>query len=602
MIGLGVKRVSDTVRLVSTVPPPLPGTGTRWVVALTRRLVSQRQARAVQRKVRSDQLSGHIVVYGLSRVGRRTVEELLRLGETVVAAERGDRYDSVVAEVGIPVIRCDLRHEPGMLDVALGTAKALVLCADDDLGNLQVALAAPRVNPGIRLVVRMFRLELGQRIEQEIPGLVTVSNSRLVAPAFVGAALRDDWRQRVTVRDREIVLDVAAAGEPTGLTLPGPDAIPITLEPAPPRRTVPRRRGWWAGVPGRVVRDLFLDHRLQIVIALVALLVAVSTVVFRLSTSLGWFQALYAAVSEIATTGLDPRIDAASGPVRAYAVLLLFAAAGLLAAVYALFTDTLVSVRLSQALGGVPRRLRDHVIVCGLGAVGLRIAERLSTGGLPVAAVELRDDVALLLSARRQGIAAVIGDARFPTTLREVQVERARAVVLATRDDLTNLEAALMLRREFPHVRVVLRMYSPELAERAERLVPEAVVLSTAALAAPSFATAALGPEVVGTLEHEHRLYVVVEADIDPGTTADGSAVGTLELGERIRVLGVAAGDDVSWRPPRDHPTTAGDTVIAVTAPGGLGDLLSLVRSGPPISEVLTDSVDVSDDGFTAES
>jgi TrkA-N domain len=335
------------------VPPATTPTsgGAGWVVALTRRLVSQRQALAVQRSVPSDQLSGHVVVYGLTRVGRRAVEELLRLGETVVAAERGDRYDSVVEEVGIRVVRCDLRHEAGMGDVALHTAKALVLCADDDLGNLQVVLAASRVNPTIRLVVRMFRLELGRRIEQEMPNLVTLSNARLSAPAFVGAALRHDWRQRIAVRDREVVLDLASP-EPDGLTLPGPSAAPITLHPVP--AAAPIRRRWWTGVPSRVLRDLALDRRLQIVVGLIALLVAASTVVFRLGTSLGWFQSLYAAVTEIATTGLDPSIGAASGPVRAYAVVLLFTAAALLAAVYALFTDALVSVRLSRALGAVP--------------------------------------------------------------------------------------------------------------------------------------------------------------------------------------------------------------------------------------------------------
>jgi Trk K+ transport system NAD-binding subunit len=565
---------------------------------MTRRLVSQRQARAVQRKVRSDQLSGHVVVYGLSRVGRRAVEELLRLGETVVAAERSDRYDSVVAEVGIPVIRCDLRQERGMLDVALPTAKALVLCADDDMGNLQVALAAPRVNPGIRLVVRMFRLELGRRIEQEMPGLVTLSNSRLSAPAFVGAALRHDWRQRVAVRDREVVLDLATH-EPDGLTLPGPGNVPITLQPAPPAAAT-RSRRWWTGVPSRVLRDLVLDRRLQVVVGLIAVLVVTSTVVFRLTRRLGWVESLYAAVAEIATTGLDPSIATASGPVRAYAVVLLFAAALLFAAVYALFTDALVSVRLSSALGGVPRRLRDHVIVCGLGAVGLRIAERLSASGVPVAAVELRDDGPLILSARRQGIAAVIGDARFPSTLREVHCDRAQAVVLATRDDLTNLEAALMLRRDYPHVRIVLRMYSPELADRAQRLVPEAAVLSTAALAAPSFAAAALGPEVVGTLEHENRLYVVVEATIDAGTPADGGTVSAIEAGGRIRVLGLVTDAATRWRPKRDERTVAGDTVIAVTAPDGLRDLLGLVRGGPPVTE-LADVVDADSAGLATE-
>jgi Trk K+ transport system NAD-binding subunit len=564
--------------------PPGSGPGSRWVVAVNRRLVSQRQARAVQRKVRSDQLAGHIVVYGLTRVGRRAVEELLRLGETVVAAERGDRYDSVVTDVGIPVVRCDLRTERGMLDVALPTAKALLLCADDDLGNLQVALAAPRLNPGLRMVVRMFRLELGRRIEQEIPGLVTVSNSRLVAPAFVGAALRDDWRQRLAVRDRELVLDLANTAR-DGLTLPG-TGTPITLAPAPPPVPV-KRHGGWAGVAGRVLRELISDRRLRVVTALIAVLVAVSTLVFQAFTPLGWFGALYAAMTEVATTGLDPSISGASGAVRAYAVVLLFAAALLLAAVYALFTDTLVSVRISRALGGVPRRMRDHVIVCGLGAVGLRIAERLAAGGLPVAAVELSEDGTLLLSARRQGIAAVVGDARFPSTLREVHCDRAKAVVLATRDDLTNLEAALMLRREFPHVRIVMRMYSAELADRAQRLVPEAAVLSTAALAAPAFAANALGPDVVGTLECDNRLFVVVEAPVDADTTADGCTVAALERGGLIRVLGIADGDAVRWQPAADAHTRAGDVVIAVTAPGGLSDLLTLVRGGPPVTDML---------------
>jgi voltage-gated potassium channel len=203
-----------------------------------------------------------------------------------------------------------------------------------------------------------------------------------------------------------------------------------------------------------------------------------------------------------------------------------------------------------------------------------------------VAAVELCDDGPLILSARRQGIAAVIGDARFPTTLREVHGHRAQAVVLATRDDLANLEAALMVRREFPTARLVLRMYSPELADRAQRLVPGATVLSTAALAAPSFAAVALGPEVVGTFEHDNELYVVVEAPVDPGTSADGASVAVLEAGGGIRVLGVASGDWVRWEPAAATRTAAGDTVIAVTAPGGLPDLLSLVRGGPPVTEL----------------
>jgi Trk K+ transport system NAD-binding subunit len=568
------------VTTVSSTTDPEAATGQRWVVALTRRLASARQVRAVQRKVRTEQLAGHVVVYGLSQVGRRAVDELLRLGQTVVAVERPDRYESAGAtDPGIAVVRRDLRQRGSQQALALESARALILTADDDMGNLQIALAAARRYPSLRIVVRMFRMELGRHIRRELPNVLTMSNSRLAAPRFVGAALRDDWEQHVQVRDRELVLDPGA--EQDGFTLPG-STVRVALRPVPERRQRTRRSPQWADAAGRVVRDLVADRRLHVVVALIALLVVASTLVFRLGTRLDWFSALYAAVTEIATTGLDPQIAGSSGPVKAYAIGLLFAAAALLAAVYALFTDSLVSVRLSSALGRVPRRMRGHVVVCGLGAVGLRIAERVLATGLPAAGVQLGEDP-LLLSARRQGIAIVLGDARFPSTLREAQAHRARAVVLATRDDLTNLEAGLMVRREFPQARVVVRMYDQQLARQARELLPDGVVLSTADLAGPAFAAAALGPRVRGTVEHGDAMYVISEATVQAGTPADGTTVAALETEDRIRVLGIEHDRRVQWHPPPGADVLAGDTVIAVTAPGGLDDLLHASRGGSAV-------------------
>jgi hypothetical protein len=51
----------------------------------------------------------------------------------------------------------------------------------------------------------------------------------------------------------------------------------------------------------------------------------------------------------------------------------------------ALLTDAMVSTRIAHALGGVPRRLRDHAIVCGLGTVGFRIASELQDESIPAA-------------------------------------------------------------------------------------------------------------------------------------------------------------------------------------------------------------------------
>jgi len=570
--------VADRVGRVPPMTGPQVDGEQRWVVAATRRLANARQVRAVQRKVRSDHLSGHVVVYGMSQVGRLAVDELVRLGQTVVAVERPDRQSSAAAEKGLAVIRCDLRQPSGMSAVGLSGAKALILTADDDLGNLQVALDAASQYPELRVVVRMFRLELGRHIQRALPNILTLSNSRLAAPRFVGAALRDDWQQRVPVRDHEVVLEPGGTGL-DGLPLPGAeDDSAIALRSAP-RASPVKPPPAWADAASRVLRDLAADRRLHAVLALIAVLVAISTAVFRAGTSLSWFAAFYAAVTEVATTGLEPKIAISPGPVRAYAVVLLFAAAVLLAAVYALFTDALVSVRLSAVLGRVPRRIRDHVVVCGMGAVGLRVAERVRHAGMKVVAVQLTEDP-LLLSARRQGIPIVIGDARFPTTLQEAQAQRARAVIVVTRDDLTNLETGLMLRREFPNARVVVRMYDQQLAQQARALTPDMTVLSTAALAGPAFAAAALGPRVRGTLEHADRLYAVAEVTVQPGTAADGGTVGLVEADGRLRVLGIERDTVVRWQPTANTGVAAGDTVIALAAPGGLDDLVRLARTG----------------------
>src|SRR5215475_12634778 len=97
------RTVTDMVGRVPPMTGPQVDGEQRWVVAATRRLANARQVRAVQRKVRSDHLSGHVVVYGMSQVGRLAVEELVRLGQTVVAVERPDRQNAAAVEKGIAV-------------------------------------------------------------------------------------------------------------------------------------------------------------------------------------------------------------------------------------------------------------------------------------------------------------------------------------------------------------------------------------------------------------------------------------------------------------------------------------------------------------------
>src|SRR5688572_17547504 len=99
-------------------------------------------------------------------------------------------------------------------------------------------------------------------------------------------------------------------------------------------------------------------------------------------------------------------------------------------------------------------RMLDHVIVIGLGHVGYRVVESLLKLGQPVVAIERKED-SFLESVRAMKVPVFFGDARRDELLVEAGIERARAIVCATDDDLANLEVALDAKRMNADVRVV---------------------------------------------------------------------------------------------------------------------------------------------------
>ncbi len=146
----------------------------------------------------------------------------------------------------------------------------------------------------------------------------------------------------------------------------------------------------------------------------------------------------------------------------------------------------------------VPRRLiqdRNHLIVCGDDALAYRVVEELTTN--------YGERVTVLLSARSHGHGPRI--ARLPgvrvierpeldgSAFADAGAQSARAIALMGRDDLTNFHAALRAQDVSPGLRLVMRIFNTGLGERMRSFFPDCAVLSSSAMAAPSFVAAALG-------------------------------------------------------------------------------------------------------------
>ncbi|MEM7170427.1 MAG: cation:proton antiporter [Pseudomonadota bacterium] len=122
--------------------------------------------------------------------------------------------------------------------------------------------------------------------------------------------------------------------------------------------------------------------------------------------------------------------------------------------------------------------LRDHVIIAGFGRVGNAVAQSLSDAGASYVALDL--DPHRVAQARKSNQPIYYGDATRPDVLAAVNLDKARALVVAMDSPKAALQTVAMVRYIFPDIQVYARAkneaHARELEEAgAYQVVPELV-------------------------------------------------------------------------------------------------------------------------------
>jgi Trk K+ transport system NAD-binding subunit len=538
------------------------------------------------------------IVAGSDSLAVRLASELIALGEgvVVIAREIQPRFRVLLEREGVRVLEGDARDVADLRDAGLDEATALAIVEEDDVGNLHAALAAYSVRAEVPLVVRIFNQHLGARLEELFPHARILSASAIAAPAFLAAALRT--AQRIMIADRSFevrplrddddlpgALAVAAFDADAGTATLFPPPAPGVLALVPDvsrededdadagafetaaegvRQAASLASSFFtrAAAIGRLV-----DRRLVAVLALVALLIVAAASVWSASTHYNLIDSAYFAVTTVSTTGygdITPLHDSDALKFGVMALMLIGALA--VAVVYALVTDAIVGVRLARSLGERPRPRRDHVVVLGLGRIGLRVIEGLVARRIPCVAVERNEDAPGVHAARRLRVPVMLTDATRAGVLDALYLDRARCVMVVTNDDAANLEAALNARALRPDLRVVLRLFDHDLAQRVESAFSFHVSRSVSSLAAPAFTAALSGRRALATIPIGAQAVTVAELSAPAGRT-----VAELERAAKGEARVIALGR--RWSPEPDHVVSADEPVVAVGSPQGLAAL-----------------------------
>lgn len=328
-----------------------------------------------------------------------------------------------------------------------------------------------------------------------------------------------------------------------------------------------------------VARSVFHSDRALVltVVALLAL-VLVATLVLRFgyhsrtNAHLSALDAVYFAIETMATAGFgDFSFAHQSAGFEIFGIGLIVVGLALVTTSFALITNLLVTRRLEQELGSrqVPG-MSGHVVVVGLGSVGLRTVEILRHEGRRVVVVDRDPANRYLGQVRALGVPVVLADATQRQTLVAANVARARAVAVVTSDDFANIEAGLAV-RNFADVPMVLRVFDRQLEETLEDHFGFKAVRSTAALAAPWFVGAALGLRVLGTFYVDRLPLLVATFTVAAGGGLEGLSM--LEL-TGLRVVALDRGGTVA-EPRRGSRFSAGDQAYVI---GPYEELLELLR------------------------
>ncbi|HWA84452.1 MAG TPA: NAD-binding protein, partial [Fimbriimonadaceae bacterium] len=135
----------------------------------------------------------HVIVVGLGTVGYRTAIALSEMGAEVAVADlQTDPGLRKLLPPEIAFISGDGRDSDTLELAGISTAQAVVSMTGDDAQNLSIGLTAGSLNPGCRVVVRLFDADLAEKIETSMGISRAMSASRISAPTFVSAALCDD--------------------------------------------------------------------------------------------------------------------------------------------------------------------------------------------------------------------------------------------------------------------------------------------------------------------------------------------------------------------------------------------------------------------------
>jgi Trk K+ transport system NAD-binding subunit len=514
-----------------------------------------------------------------------------------------------------PQVTAETVREAGLTD-----AYAVALMDQNDVGNLHLALKIREMSHYLgdeslpRLVIRMYNSGLRDNIQKLLgdgeDGVYVESDADMVADTYALAALQqlppgdiDVWGRRLYLsrrRDERAEAQwTVAGGNQAGIELIPEDESEALryLCLAPNRRPARIRPALTAAAravkeSASTVRGMLNKSLVSLALALFVILVAGFIVLLQNTSGAeanlpkGKGDVFYL-LALLAGGGIDPDMSG-SGLLKATHAVVVLTGSLLIPFATGAIVQAVVDRRYALSEGRRTRRVRDHVIVVGLGNMGTRVVEKLRDQKIPVVAIEKNRDAMGVRAARAKGAQVLLGDASSQEILKEADIGHCRSLVTMAKRDEANLETALSGLECNPGLRTVMRIYNPEFAslirQNLNRATPPQEAPPHASYSAPEVASASFAQrltddKVLVTIPVRGHIAYIEAFEVGEGARLDDAAAHHATKVGSHRLLAVRrSGGTTSWNPDAAFRIRHGDTLLVLSTRKGLNDILEYCR------------------------
>ena len=221
---------------------------------------------------------------------------------------------------------------------------------------------------------------------------------------------------------------------------------------------------------------------------------------------------------------------------------------------------------------------RDHFVVIGVGKVGYQVIKQLLELRETIVAIEMSSSSPLLIELFDKGVPVVSGNARMAPVLEQAGVRQARAIIVTTSDDLTNLDAAITARELNRDAKIVIRLFDETLASKVAGAFSMPTI-STSQVAAPAFIAAATGRKVYQSFQLAGQHVHFTDLTINPTGRLVGQTVGEVQSDKRINIVMQQGATGVHVNPEPEIVLEPGDTILVIAPMDALLRLESMNHS-----------------------